>query len=115
MPRQPTYKVPFTENGSIMHYAVPYQPHGYGSAYYTPFEWREPHEFPAVLTIDHGISGRSAKYFIWQAADGREFPMFAAELLHTVQNATIRQGVVSGVWYTCKRGANFGIKFVRDA
>lgn len=109
--RKLTYRVPFTENGSIMHYAED-RAYDWG---YKAFEWREPHEFPAVLTIDHTISGRSAKYFIWKAADGRTFPMFASDLLHLVQNATVRQGEVAGVWFTGKRGANFGIKFVRDA
>lgn len=112
MPRKPTYKVPFTENGSLMHYA---RTDAWAGDYYTPFEWREPHEFPAVLTIDHMLSGRSAKYVVWKAADGRTFPMFVADLVDMLKTVTAREGVVSGVWYTGKRGANFGIKFVRNA
>lgn len=115
MASKPGYTVPFTEDGSIMHYAVPYQPNGYGSSFYTPFEWREPHEFPAVLTIDHTISGRSAKYVIWKAADGRTFPMFVTDLVDLVKRGTVTDGTVSAVWYTGKRGANFGIKFVRNS
>jgi hypothetical protein len=113
--RKPTYKVPFTENGSIMHYAQDRQRWPGYTDYYTPFEWKDPHEFPAVLTLDHSISGRSAKYVIWKAADGREFPMFVADLVEMIKTATIDQGSVSAFWYTAKRGANYGVRFVRNA
>lgn len=110
MTRKPTYEVPLTENGSLMHYAP-----ANSSSFYTLHEWCEPFEFEATLQLDYTISGRSAKYVMWSAEDGRTFPMFVTDLIDLIKGSdNLLDGKVTAVWYTGKRGANYGIKFRRN-
>lgn len=109
MPKKPAYRVPFDEHGVLMHYA-----RAEGS-YYHAHEWREPE--PVVMTLAaHELSrGRSAAYFLWIDEHFREWPVFMKEMLDIVRTATIVNGTVRGAWIPCKRGSNYGLKYLGPA
>jgi hypothetical protein len=102
---------PYDERGNLMHYAVD-RPYGYD--YYTPNDWRPGAEFEATLELDHTISGRSAKYFMWHDINtGLTYPMFAADLVDLCKKGIVRRGISHSVWVPRKRGANFGIRWAK--
>jgi hypothetical protein len=114
MTRKPDYKVPFSENGALLHYAIPQERR---LTYRHPDQadtWRDPEPFRAELTIDHARSGRSAKYVIWTDPNGRLWPMFIAELLKLIKHGIAPGGVVLGWWIPCKRGQNFGLRYLGE-
>ena len=107
MAKRPTYQVPFDGNGALMHWAAPQSYPPYNAA-----EWRDPEAFEAELTLDHARSGRSAKYVIWTDPGGRLWPMFIAELIDLIRHGVAPGGVVLGWWIPCKRGQNFGLRYL---
>lgn len=78
-------------------------------------EWIDAdYEFSARLKLDSSIhSGRSAKYVHWVHDDGREFPMFVAELVELVTTGDVEQGgFLEEKFGVAKRGKNYGIKYL---
>ena len=76
-------------------------------------DWKENHEFEETLTVTNMSRGRSAANFELQDKDGNKFNMFMTGMLEMVQKATIKKGKVKGTWTFVKRGANFGIIFIK--
>lgn len=125
MARKVSYRAPFDRNGNLQHYpseqfVLPegatwtekgYQPPG---RYVDP-EWRDIEPFHATMTLEPGVtSGRSAKYVHWRDQDGHQYPMFVSELVDLVVSGAAKEGgVAEGDWIVCKRGANYGIRYVR--
>lgn len=72
------------------------------------YEMVEARNFTARLTCDQMRSGRSAKYVIWQDAEGRTFPMFITDLVKALPY--IQGGVLETEFTFCKRGQNYGIR-----
>lgn len=107
MPR--SFQVPYDADGNLMHYA---RDGAYGTS--KPDHWQEPQEQYLVLTMDRSVSGRSAKYFIWTTPSGRKYPMFATDMVHLAQEGMISHGKTTGWFRECKRGSNFGLRFVRE-
>lgn len=105
------YKVPFAEDGSLLHYAE--------TRYARPadrgVEWRPAEPFTAALTIATMHTGRSAKYTEWTDAAGRRFPMFIADLIEMLRSADVHRGTVDGFWTVRKRGQNYGVRFLPAA
>lgn len=109
MPKKPAYRVPFDERGVLMHYA---SAEGCGHLYDAAHEWRDPEPVTMTLAV-HGLSrGRSAAYFLWIDEHFREWPVFMKEMLEIVRTATIINGTVRGAWIPCKRGNNYGLKYL---
>jgi hypothetical protein len=116
-------KAPYDANGNLQHYPE-YSRQGYwdseaqvwmGPEGTVEPEWRDVAPFHAVMTLEDGVtSGRSAKYTHWRDQDGRRFPMFVAELVELVVTGVVKEGgVAEGGWTVCKRGSNFGLRYVR--
>lgn len=107
MTKEPTYEVPFDSRGWLMHYARK------NGGYFSADKWVKPHEFSAKLKLERMSVGRSSKLAIWKSSDDIEYPMFISDLLYLIKNTTIKKGVVSGVFTQCKRGQNYGIKYLK--
>lgn len=71
--------------------------------------------FTATLTLDSMRTGRSAKYLVWQDAEGHHYPMFISDLTTMLPSVTVRHGVVAGTWIVRKKGQNFGIALHTDS
>lgn len=92
-------EVPFDVDGNLLHYADP---------------WMKPvmrpnEPFKACLEVEGTVSGRSAKYLIWRATDGRRFPMFVADCVDLMRRTDVTMGVVEATWIVRKRGQNYGV------
>lgn len=101
---------PFDEDGSLQSYA-------HGNNIDEPRCVLAP--FAEELTIvDFDKGWRSAHRVIWQARDGRTFPMFISEFLKIVKMyqdkplATFPK--LDGLWKVVKQGANYGISLVSE-
>lgn len=119
-------RTPFDDRGSLMHY--PLDRHDYtdavrsdvGSGWKVPPkvigpDWRPNVSFAAVLRLTGTCRGRSAAYFLWADDQGREFPMFLADMADLVRSGTaIAGGVAAAEWMVAKRGANYGIRLATD-
>lgn len=91
---------------------------GHYQLVYTEPDWRPNDPFHATLQLDSLRSGRSAKYVVWTAAnspsDTRTYPMFVTDLLDVVAAGVAPGGIVSGRWMVRKRGANYGLRLMKD-
>lgn len=77
------------------------------------YEWREPWEFTDTFKIEGYGRGRSAAYFnLTSQTSGLSCVMMMTDICDLVTSATIEKGVVTGRWIFCKRGANYGIKYL---
>jgi hypothetical protein len=109
MAKRPTYQVPFGEDGALLHWADP-RPGAW--AYDQAAAWRDPEPFHAELTILDTMRGRSAAYFRLKDDLARCWPMFMAEVLDLIRTAVITEGTVKGYWIPCKRGQNYGLRYL---
>ena len=109
------YKAPFGPKGDLQHYPTPWWEANLSTGErvrHAP-EWREVASFPMVLRYKGYARGRSAAYFLWEDADGHEYPMFLADL-DTFLKRGYMNGPVMAIWIVCKRGANYGIRLAND-
>lgn len=100
---KPLIEIPLNRHRGIEHYP----------SYESTWVPNEP--FSARLRLRGTIRGRSAAYFVWEDAEDwdREHPMFLAEMTDLVQGAGVEPGgFVSGWWRVCKRGQNYGLKYL---
>lgn len=79
-----------------------------------PYVEVQNYEFDDCLTLVDFARGRSAAYFHWEGSDGRRYTMFMTDFVDLVKSSVIIKGSVKGRWTFCKRGANFGVKLVKD-
>ena len=85
-----------------------------------PGEWRLIEEFPATMIYETYEVGRSAVRLTWKDTKGNRYPSFVKDI-HTLLSGeggakfeTIDGKLaVSGWWKIVKRGANYGVQFVR--
>lgn len=92
--------------GSLMHHE--------SDGWNTEITWVEAETlFHGTFTLDEGIhSGRSAKYVSWTDDQGRNFPMFVAELVKLVRLGVVEPGgVCTGTFKVVKRGQNYGVEY----
>jgi len=77
--------------------------------------WKKNFEFSDKIKVDGFSRGRSAADFeLISLTTGKTYSMFMKDVLLMIQESTIKNGVVSGVWTFCKRGANYGLKLVKE-
>lgn len=125
MARKVNYQAPFDRDGNLQHYpqtqadwsGVTYvDGKRVGEIIFHEPDWREVVPFRATMTLESGVtSGRSAKYVHWRDQDGHQYPMFVSELVDLVTAGAAKEGgVAEGMWIVCKRGANYGIRYVRE-
>lgn len=110
--------MPKLYNGYIPYYSdgTPFTYISSGYQYPDPLNngssWKYNIPFPANLRLTDMERGRSAAHFIWEDEQGHAFIMFMTDLLDLIQNFTIENGVVSGMWGFVKRGQNFGVVYL---
>lgn len=93
-------KVPFL-NGSLQHWPS-----------YDDVEWRPNEPFEAVLKLTDYERGYSSAILFWDDAEGHRYPMFMVELADLLRATEINQSRVSGWWKGCKRGRNYGVRYL---
>ena len=109
MPKQKTpILVPFDKRGNLMSYVLEYQ-NERGDV-----EWRENFVLETTLTWKDFYRGRSSPGIKFTDSDGREYPMFLKDLGELLLNSTMVKGKVTGKFTFCKRGENYGIKYVAE-
>lgn len=76
--------------------------------------WKPNEKIELTLHYDGYGRGRSAVTFYWKDDDGHKYPMFIKDV-----DELLRQDMgvssVHGIFTYVKRGANYGIKFLRRA
>ena len=77
-------------------------------------DWRPNRPFRAAMVLQPGLTtGRSAKYVHWRDPDGRDHPMFVADLVGLVAVGHVDRGRCEGPWMVAKRGQNYGLRLAR--
>lgn len=75
--------------------------------------WKPNEEVELTLNYDGCGRGRSSVTFYWKDNNGHKYPMFLTDM-----DALIKQDVkvsnIHGIFTYVKRGANYGIKFLRE-
>ena len=75
--------------------------------------WQQPEPFIATMTLDTLERGRSAKFLTVTDGLGVKYCLFVVDLLAALKAAGCEKGgVIHGYWEFCKRGQNFGIRYV---
>lgn len=110
-PRQP--QMPVDADGNWISYP------GYGQK-----GWETVHQpFHAVMEIDGMRTGRSSKVVVLRDINtDKSYPMFVADLVRGIQSGLLGvefddgsgTGKINAWWTGSKRGANYGIKAVRN-
>lgn len=81
-----------------------------------PYEDKPFHEeFTATMQLAGFYRGRSAAGFTFKDETGREHTMRIKCIVDLLTNATLVKGKVRAVWAYAKQGANFSLKYIRDA
>ena len=98
-----SYGIPTVElvNGEYVHETI-------------PISWRDNIEFYDILRYTGFERGRSSINFIFIDSDGNKVPMFAKDFSDMVLQCSIVGGQVKGKWTYAKRGANYGIQYVKE-
>lgn len=74
--------------------------------------WKPNEEVELTLHYKDYGRGRSAVTFYWENEDGHEYPMFIKDVDELLRQ-DIGMSRIHAIWTYVKRGANYGIKFVR--
>ncbi|WP_329405375.1 hypothetical protein OG563_26325 [Nocardia vinacea] len=79
-------------------------------------EWHDNVPFDATMRfITYGRGRSSVKFRMVDTVTGRQWEMFAIDLLHLLENAVVDRGIVSGRWEVVKRGSNYGLMLIEPA
>lgn len=81
--------------------------------YPSSYVWRPFREVALKLRLDRFEQRRAAGIFWWRDEDGHKYPMFAKEFNRLAKEGLLSL-VIDGVWSAEKRGANYGIRLVRQ-
>lgn len=77
------------------------------------FEWKQPWEFSDTLKITgYGRGPSSAVFNLESTTKKMACSMFMKDLNEMLMTADISKGEISGRWIFCKRGQNYGIKYL---
>ena len=74
--------------------------------------WKPNEEVELTLHYKDYGRGRSAVTFYWEDEYGHEYPMFIKDVDELLRQ-DIGMSRIHAIWTYVKRGANYGIKFVR--
>lgn len=104
--------VPFDPHtGHQQHYPEHrFESNGEGGWNKLPPVWKENCEFDATLEMKGYSRGRSAAYFNLEDDQGNQYTMFLKDLVDAFP--AFRNGKAKGTWCYCKRGQNYGVKYV---
>lgn len=78
------------------------------------YEWRDNYEFWDMLEFKCFSRGCSSFKFVFEDSEHREYEMFPSDVEPLIRDGTFGQnGTLNGVFTFCKRGSNYGIRYVR--
>lgn len=89
--------------------------------YRAPIVWKPVAEVELTIRYNRCTRGRSAVTFYWIDTDNNEYPMFLSGMDKILKENIVNLGlsdekfVIHGIFAYVKRGANYGIEFVRKA
>lgn len=98
------WEIPDEEETEIIYSGKPFEKHG--------IVWKPNEEVELTLHYDHYGRGRSAVGFIFKDDNGHQYPMFLTDMDDILKMGCCVTSIHAIFTYT-KRGANYGIKFVR--
>ena len=75
-------------------------------------EWRQNEEVELTLHYKEYGRGRSSVTFYWADDNGHVYPMFIKDMDELLKQ-NIGVSNIHAIWTYIKRGANYGIKFVK--
>lgn len=96
---------PVNDNGAMLGYA--------GTGMHDLCKWVKNAPFTATMTVIGTSRGRSSVKFHLQCDDGKPWEMFVTDFCDLAKHATIKDGVVTGIWEVAKRGANYGLRLAK--
>ena len=77
------------------------------------YEMIDNYEFEDVLAFGGFVRGRSAARIVWKSTtNNRKYEMFLSNLCECFDR--IINGTLTGKFTFCKRGCNYGIKYLGD-
>lgn len=82
------------------------------SGWYGTEVWKPNKEVELTLHYDHCGRGRSSVTFYWKDDDGHSYPMFLKDLDDMLTQDVCRS-TIHGIFTYVKRGANYGVRFVK--
>lgn len=74
--------------------------------------WKPNEEVELTLHYDHYTRGRSSVTFYWKDDAGHSYPMFLNDL-DNILTQDVCASPIHGIFTYVKRGANYGIRFVK--
>lgn len=105
-------KAPFSGRGHMLAYVRAQRRHESDEEYAEYVHWRDNIPFEATMELIGFGRGMSSARFHWRDHEGYQYEMFMKEMGDLVMATTIERGIVHGRWIICKRGQNYGLKFV---
>jgi len=110
--------IPFSANGQMLSYSyagVPPTEECTTEEHRRQVVWKTNSEFDDTMIASDMSRGCSAANFeLISKTSGKCFNMFMRDMLDMVKNANIAKGEIVGRWTYCKRGRNYGIKFISE-
>jgi len=108
----PLDKAPFDGRGNMKTYLRARGRFETEEKYNEDLVWRDNDPFEATMELIGFGRGMSSARFHWQDHEGHRYEMFMKEMGDLIMATTIERGIVHGKWIICKRGQNYGLKFV---
>ena len=105
-------KAPFDGHGNMKTWVRGRYRHESQDEYDAHTVWRDNVPFEATMELTGFGRGMSSARFHWQDHEGHRYEMFMKEMGDLILATTLERGVVHGKWIICKRGQNYGLKFV---
>lgn len=107
MARKPTWKIPFTKEGSILEYAE-----GYAARDVDRFVDADWTIEAALEVVDWGRGRSAATFYLRNLETEADYPMKMAAFTDMVMKGVIRRGVVVGKFGVKKQGANYSLYMI---
>ena len=106
---------PYDHHGALMHYPEDQYDYGTDTRVVIKPDWRPNVPFRATFMLKGSARGRSAAYYLWEDAAGREWPMFITDMTDRVRHeSALHAGVATATWMVAKRGENYGLRLATE-
>lgn len=94
-------KIPFDTDGNMLDYPI------------GKINKVKNHIFYDMMRITNCIRGRSSVRIILINPNGKKYSMFLSSFIKMVKETDILEGQVEGYWYFVKKGANYGLEYLK--
>lgn len=113
--RRKQYKIPFTQDGHMLHYADHTGKYHVGWEEHKSVIWKDPAEFQDTLMFLSFEKGSRSGAWAWYESvlTGTKYCVTLGELAVFIKNS-VTSGVVTGIFDFVKKGQNYSLTFVRS-